>query len=575
MINFEQYHNKIFISSATETEKEFLEKKLKFFSPNFGFGFGKQFTVNSILNKKEWSFPSGYLTRITQKLDKEKITYKINDKRKFPYGSNNLILRSPLPDLWSTQKEALDNIDKHEVGIIASATGSGKSRLILETALKKQCKTLILVPTESIRDQLYEMFVEFLSEKNVSKTAIKKNADYLLKDNDAISQAEMMQSKIVEDEEPQEETPIDILKKLFNSGASAYQREEKKSDVQHKIDKLNNLYTHSDYDNNENESPESQFKKDKGLYKVKDDDKRFKKEKEKKIKIIRNKIKPITIICYQSLPSISREFLKEVECLIIDECHQSSTETIRDSLLEMENAGYRYFFSATPWRDLSSQMELLISSIGENLIYELKGKDAADQDIISKPEYRLINPPAPKEWLRDIPKRDYRGLLERGIIGNETRNQIIVDEAVDLYEDDYNVFIAVDEVSHLLILEKRFKDKGIDVITIHGEMSTFDKANAVKKVGETRGSCISIGTMAVGIGTNMPEINAVILASGGKSTIRFLQRIGRGSRRTASKQEFVVIDFFDWYHDTLLKHSRERVKTFEKEFELEGVTEPK
>lgn len=563
-------NNKVFVKNATETEKEFIDKKLKFFSPKFGFGFGKQFDVTSIYDKKENSFPAGYLTRLQKKLDKEKIKYEIQDKRKIPYGSYNFILRNPLPEAWETQKEALEAIDKHNSGTIASATGSGKSRLILETAFRKKCKTLILVPTENIRDQLYEFFVEYLGEKNVTTSTVKKEADYFL----AKEQEDEVSIADIEEEDEQPKTSIDILKGIFNSG-QAFKRDEERSEKDKLLQKMNNLFSYSDYDIEKKESPEEAYKKNKGLYKYKDDEKRLKKEKEKKIKSIRSKIKPITIICYQSLPNVSIEYLKEVECLIIDECHQASTTTTREALLQMENAGYRYFFSATPWRDLSSQMELLISSIGENLIYELKGKDAVEKDIISKPEYRLINTPAPKEWLRDIPKRKFRELLERGIIGNEVRNQTIVDEAIGLYEDDYNVFIAVDEISHLLILQKRFQDKGIEATIIHGEMGSYEKNNAVKKVGSTKGASICIGTMAVGLGTNMPEINAVILASGGKSTIRFLQRIGRGSRKTKSDKQFVVIDFFDWYHDTLIKHSKERVKTFEKEFELDSVTIPK
>ena len=556
MIKFEQHHHKIFIKSSTEDELEFMKKKLKFFSPSFGFSFGKNFTVDNILNNKDSSFPSAYLTRLCEKLDSKDFEYSIDDMRTFPGGRYNFILRNTLPPLWENQKEALEAIKKNNVGIIASATGSGKSRLILESVLERNCKTLIIVPTENIRDQLEDLFTESLGKKNVTTKPPKRDSDYYLKEKE---------DKFVEEENEikVEKEGIQKLQNLFSDNP-----DEDASSKKNPLDKLKNLYSHSDYDD-KNISPEEQFKQDKGLYKYKDNNDRYEKERNKKIKSIRKKIKPITIICYQSLPNISKEFLKEIECLIIDECHQASAETIRENLLLMENAAYRYFFSATPWRDLSSQMELLISSIGENLIYELKGKDAADKEIISKPKYRLINPDSPKEWLRDIPKRKYRELLERGIIGNEVRNQTIVDEAMDLYENDYNVFIAVDEISHLMILQKRLEDKGVEPYIIHGDMDTWEKNKNIKTVGETKGPCISIGTMAVGIGTDMPNINAVIIASGGKSSIRFLQRIGRGARKTNDEKDFLVIDFFDWYHETLIKHSKERQKIFEKEFDID------
>ena len=556
MINFEQYHHKVIIKSATEDELEFIRKKLKFFSPSFGFSFGKNFTVDNIFNNKESSFPSAYLSRLCSKLDEKNFKYEVKDYRSYPGGRYNFILRNTLPELWDNQKEALEAIKENNVGIIASATGSGKSRLILESVMLRNCKTLIVVPTENIRDQLEELFVESLGKKNITTKPPKIDADYYLGESSEVEESNTVET---------EKVGIQKLNNLFSDNPD---EDDSKNKKKNPLDKIKNLYSHSEYDE-ENISPEEQFKKDKGLYKFKDNEERYKKEKEKKVKSIRKKIKPVTIICYQSLPNVSKEYLKEIECLIIDECHQASAETIRDNLLIMENAAYRYFFSATPWRDLNSQMELLISSIGENLIYELKGKDAAEKNIISRPKYRLVNPDSPKEWLRDIPKRKYRELIERGIIGNEVRNQTIIDEAVDLYENDYNVFIAVDEISHLMILQKRLEDKGIEPYIIHGEMSSWEKSNNVKEVGETKGACISIGTMAVGIGTDMPNINAVILASGGKSSIRFLQRIGRGARKTSDGKDFLVIDFFDWYHETLIKHSKERQKIFQKEFDMD------
>ena len=68
----------------------------------------------------------------------------------------------------------------------------------------------------------------------------------------------------------------------------------------------------------------------------------------------------------------------------------------------------------------------------------------------------------------------------------------------------------------------------------------------------------------------MPHVNAVILGSGGRSTIRLIQRIGRGTRKTT--EDFMVIDFFDWYHPKLIEHSLQRRKTFKEEYEeLSGL----
>ena len=43
-----------------------------------------------------------------------------------------------------------------------------------------------------------------------------------------------------------------------------------------------------------------------------------------------------------------------------------------------------------------------------------------------------------------------------------------------------------------------------------------------------------------------------------------IQRIGRGTRKT--KEEFIVVDFWDWFNEILLKHSKERIKIFNEEY---------
>ena len=306
------------------------------------------------------------------------------------------------------------------------------------------------------------------------------------------------------------------------------------------------------------------------LYKHKDDRNKLEKERKKEIRKFHKEFKNITVLCFQSLPNTSLKFLQDIECVIIDECHSASAATIRNALLDMKNAGYRYFFSGTPWRDNNADLQLLLSSIGTNLIYELRGKDAVELGIISRPIYVSINPPAPTEFLRNISKKNYREIIERGIIKNKVRNKTIVNEAMNEYENDKNVFIAVEEVSHLKILQKRFQQKGIEPEIIYGDLSEWEKNESIKKVGEHKGSLITIATMAVGQGTDMPYVNSVILASGGRSTIRLIQRIGRGTRKT--EEDFKVIDFFDWYHDKLIEHSKERIKTFKEEYEeLSGL----
>jgi superfamily II DNA or RNA helicase len=561
MINFYVKNNKTFIRNANNNELDFIEKKLKFWKKNFNPDpFGNKFDVINIFNKNELFFPTGYLPLLKEKLDKEKIKYEVEDQRFYPMKHIDFEQKGDLPKLYSTQEEALSKIKKNEIGVIASATGSGKTRLIQETIKFRGVKTLVIVPNKSIQSKMNEVFSEVFGSRNVSTKAPKESYDYLFFDdlNDSLNEED-------EKESQEDNTSFESLGNLF-SKAKENEQPKKRKDT---LAGLSDLYTKSSVDP-EDDDPEDEFESMGKLYKHKEDRNKLEKERKKEIRKFHKEFKNITILCFQSLPTASKKFLQEIECVIVDECHHASASTIRMGLLEMKNAGYRYFFSGTPWRDDKSDLNLLLSSIGTNLIYELRGKDAVEMEIISKPVYVQINPPPPSDFIKNIPKRKYREIIERGIIKNKVRNRTIVEEAIDLYSNNKNVFIAVDEISHLKILQKRLQNKGIEPEVIYGDLSNWEREDKIRKVGNHNGSLITIATMAVGQGTDMPYVNAIILASGGRSTIRLIQRIGRGTRKTT--EDFMVIDFFDWYHEKLIEHSRNRQKTFKEEYEeLSGL----
>lgn len=558
----EIFHHLSYVKNATPEEVKFIDKKLTAYKQKFH-SFKRVFETHKIFDKKTKGFLTGYLQTLEKELKENNMSYTIEDRRVYPSPTQSFSMsKSTMPPMWKTQEEAFQAIQDNYIGIIAKATGSGKTRLIFETINLRRNKTLILVPNNSIKKKTYDEAVKVFGKRNVSDKAPSNKFDYLF-DLEIEEEKEEIETK--ESDELLDES----FSNLFSDSEDTYQ--SGKEDLLHG---LNSIFSQEqdirDDLDDEDESPEDEFLNLKSLYKHKDDDKKLRQEKRKKIREYNKESKPITIICYQALQNISKKFLEEIECLIIDECHSASTQTIRNAVVQMPNAAYRYFFSATPWRDMGGDMKLLISVISTNVLYELRGKDAVEEGIISQPIYKLINPLTPKKWLRDIKKNNRRELLEQGIIGNSVRNAQIVQEAMNLYAEKRNIFIAVDEISHMKILEKRFQKKGIEPLLIYGEMNSWEKEANIKEAGEHDGPLVTIGTMAVGEGTDMPAINAVIIASGGKSTIRFIQRIGRGTRKT--EKDFIVIDFFDWYHDKLIEWSKARIKTFKQEFEeLKGL----
>lgn len=85
-------------------------------------------------------------------------------------------------------------------------------------------------------------------------------------------------------------------------------------------------------------------------------------------------------------------------------------------------------------------------------------------------------------------------------------------------------------------------------------------------------SSITIASSIFDEGIDVKPLDALILAGGGKSQTRALQRIGRVIRPFDSKKDAVVVDFFDDMK-YMRNHSKKRIKMYgtEKRFNIKNL----
>lgn len=487
-------------------------------------------------------FPIGYLPQFLKKAQKKNIQIKKEESQNSVTQHQKMKFRTDF-EYRDHQKRCLDSTENNNVGIVSSPTASGKTLMIAATIAQKCTTTLVIVPNTTIRDEMTANFKEwFGSSSTASVPAIKPWAPGLDKLNN-----EKHESFNLDDEEDSEEFNQDdefafLLKK---------RKKEKKKENSFEKAKRKNLEA-------------IQRKIDKGLW-----------------------YKPITIICWNSIKGLSLDYIKKIGCIIIDECHTSSIGDIRDLMWKAENAVYRYGFSATPWRDQSHLYALMQSAIGSEIIFDYSPEDAMDDGVIATPNLNIIQAEFPDVFLKNA--RNYRKIVDNGVVRNKGRNQQIVKKAVELYDNNNCVFIAIDEVGHWegktvtvkgkdgmpderkrdedtsYCLKELFEKAETPVIFISGEDSNKEKNEKIEILRNSNSGFIVVGTMAIGIGTDIPTINKVILASTGESSTRYIQRIGRGMRANGDENKTLeVFDFMDRWNPKAKKFSIERIKTFVK-----------
>jgi superfamily II DNA or RNA helicase len=269
--------------------------------------------------------------------------------------------------------------------------------------------------------------------------------------------------------------------------------------------------------------------------------------KDKKTNRYKNQAKAIHMI----------EYLDSVDVLLVDEVHRVTAKGFQEAIEYMQNTTWRLGVSATPFRSGKESRLKVMSAIGP-VCYKIGKDKLIKRDLLAKPMIKFIkirNPRIPKSFGWD---KAYRW----GIVNHPYRNKVIVTEAVKLADKGDKVLILVIHIDHGKRLGDALANAGRPTRFVHGG-TAGEQRERVMEAFESKGADIVIMSTVADEGIDIPIISAVILAGGGKSTIRFIQRIGRGMR--PSETTLKVLDFVDFQHKMLLKHSYHRFKLARKE----------
>ena len=128
------------------------------------------------------------------------------------------------------------------------------------------------------------------------------------------------------------------------------------------------------------------------------------------------------------------------------------------------------------------------------------------------------------------------------------------------------ILILVKKISQGKLLEERIEDSHF----LYGASKQQDRKDIVELFG-SGSPFVLIASTIFDEGISIDNINHVIIAGGGASYIKTLQRLGRGTRIVKDdsgkivKSTVDIYDFLDKENPILLKHSNNRVKIYEKE----------
>lgn len=257
-----------------------------------------------------------------------------------------------------------------------------------------------------------------------------------------------------------------------------------------------------------------------------------------------------------------RNFLDSIQIVVLDECHKASSATFV-KILEMTSAPYRFGMSGTPLSRSDGADMKLMAQTGP-VIFKITNAELVRLGYSVPVTIEFIRVTTP-----ELPKGlTYANAVKEGIVGNFLRNRKVCQTALDMFKEGRQVLILVQRISHGNALDKMLwslePSRFIPHTFISGKEDSKVRREALQNFKDGKLQ-ILIASTILDEGIDVPAIDGLILAGGGKAKIGALQRIGRGLRTGGKFDNLRVADFADMTNYYLAKHSLERLKIYRRE----------
>lgn len=245
------------------------------------------------------------------------------------------------------------------------------------------------------------------------------------------------------------------------------------------------------------------------------------------------------------------------DAVIVDEAHRvSSFDGQYAKVLGNLIAPIRLGFTAT--LPTKTSAKLALEAFLGNLISEQTINEAMEKEILAVPKIKIIKSRY-RNSIRDVKK--YADVYQAGIVDNLSRNKQIVKIVKSHKEKGQTTLIFVNKIKHGNNLKEVFLKENIRVPFVNGKMEN-EKREIIKKSLIRKKRKIVIATIAWREGVDIPTLDVLFNAGGGKDELGVLQTIGRALRRTEEKDSAIIYDMFDPSSPFLVNHFGHRISIY-------------
>jgi superfamily II DNA or RNA helicase len=275
---------------------------------------------------------------------------------------------------------------------------------------------------------------------------------------------------------------------------------------------------------------------------------------------------------YSSVPEdeLIRLFKDEKVAVIMDEAHHVPAATVRKVMMEAGDGwALRIGLTATPWRNDNRDLDIYAYA-GTVVEPRINSSFLIQRGFAVPVEIRVVRAPECTEalelsdMLRMSRRRDGArafAAIRKAVLECEMRNRFIAELAAGAEKP---VLVITPLVRHAEYLGKMLRELGLKVEVVTGAV----KAEKRKEVFDAlrRGEVEAIvATTLADEGLDLPPLRTLIIAFGGRSKTRVLQRIGRLVRPYNGKTRAVAIELEDVGVEYVADHLQMRLDLYKSE----------
>ena len=276
----------------------------------------------------------------------------------------------------------------------------------------------------------------------------------------------------------------------------------------------------------------------------------------------------IHVSTFQTLGNMQAQYFTVFDTVIVDECHRTKSNTIRECISKCKNVKRRFGLTGTTPKQGTLDSLTLQAYLGPKVI-EIKAKELQDKGDIADVEIAIVELEYPEEVQDrfDLIKKDLKedkGKLlkieQDFVIKYKPRMEMIAKVISKVQKNQLVLFHRQAYGKEL----KKYLEENTDkeIYFIYGEIKKDDRGEIKKlmELGSNKVLVASFGTLSTGV--NIRNIHNILFVESFKSDVIVRQSIGRGLRKHKDKDKLRVYDFVDVLNSSkknmLMNHSRVR-----------------